>query len=121
MHPGSFGSAMHVDIANRWTPENTKTDVPRLQNAYAAATAASSRWLVNASYLSFRNITLGYTIPASLLKKLDIASVRIYATGDNLALFAARKGLDPQQTFNGTADHTYIPSKIVSLGLNITF
>ncbi|OFY41515.1 MAG: hypothetical protein A2X18_06700 [Bacteroidetes bacterium GWF2_40_14] len=121
MHPGAFGSAMHVDIADRWTPENTKTNVPRLQNAYTAATAASSRWLVSASYLSFRNVTLGYTIPAKLLKKLDIASVRIYATGDNLALFAARKGLDPQQTFNGTADHTYIPSKIVSLGLNITF
>ncbi len=121
MHPGSFGNAMHVDIANRWTPENTVTDVPRLQNAYTAPTAASSRWLVSASYLSVRNITLGYTLPSSLLKKLNLASIRIYATGDNVALFAARKGLDPQQTFNGTSDHTYIPSKIVSLGLNITF
>lgn len=121
MHPGAFGSHMSVDMLNRWTPENTVTNVPRLQNALASATAASDRWLTNASFLSLRNVTLGYTIPTNLLRKLTLKSIRIYATGDNLALFSARKGMDPQQTFGGTTDHTYIPAKIVSLGLNITF
>jgi TonB-linked SusC/RagA family outer membrane protein len=121
MHPGAFGSHMSVDMLNRWTPSNTTTNVPRLQNAYTAATAASDRWLTDASFLSLRNVTLGYTIPTNLLKKLTLKSVRIYATGDNLALFSARKGMDPQQTFGGTADNTYVPSRIVSLGLNITF
>ena len=121
MHPGAFGSHMSVDMLNRWTATNTTTNVPRLQNAYTAATAASDRWLTDASFLSLRNVTLGYTIPTNLLKKLTLKSIRIYATGDNLALFSARKGMDPQQTFGGTADNTYVPSRIVSLGLNITF
>ena len=121
MHPGAFGSHMSVDMLNRWTPTNTTTNVPRLQNAYTAATAASDRWLTDASFLSLRNVTLGYTLPSNLLKKLTLKSIRIYATGDNLALFSARKGMDPQQTFGGTADNTYVPSRIVSLGLNITF
>ena len=121
MHPGAFGSHMSVDMLNRWTATNTVTNVPRLQNAYTAATAASDRWLTDASFLSLRNITLGYSIPTNLLKKLTLKSVRIYATGDNLALLSARRGMDPQQTFGGTADNTYVPSRIVSLGLNITF
>jgi TonB-linked SusC/RagA family outer membrane protein len=121
MHPGTFGSHMHIDLLNRWTADNTNATVPRLQNAYAAPNAASSRWLTSASFLSLRNITLGYTVPSRLIKPLNISSIRVFATGDNLALFSARKGMDPQQTFEGTSDHTYIPNKIISLGLNITF
>ncbi|MDO9681101.1 MAG: TonB-dependent receptor [Bacteroidales bacterium] len=121
MHPGTFGSHMHVDLLNRWTSANTNTDIPRLQNAYAAPTAASSRWLTSASFLSLRNITLGYSVPSRLLKPLNLSAVRLFATGDNLAMYAKRKGMDPQQTFGGTSDHTYIPNKIISLGLNITF
>lgn len=121
MHPGAFGSHMHIDMLNRWTKDNTATNVPRLQNAYVAPTAASDRWLIDASYLSLRNITLGYSIPSRLLKKIDLKSVRLYATGDNLVLFSKRVGMDPQQSFAGTADHTYIPQRTISLGLNITF
>ncbi len=121
MHPGTFGSHMHIDMLNRWTKTNTTTNVPRLQNAYTAATAASDRWLIDASYLSLRNITLGYNIPSRLLNKISLKSVRIFATGDNLVLFSKRIGMDPQQSFTGVADHTYIPQRIVSLGLNITF
>ncbi len=121
MHPGTFGSHMHIDLLNRWTSANTNTNVPRLQNAYAAPTAASSRWLTDASFLSLRNVTFGYTVPSKYLKQLNLTSVRVFATGDNLAMFAKRTGMDPQQTFGGTSDHTYIPNKIISLGLNITF
>lgn len=121
MHPGTFGSHMHIDMLNRWTKTNTATDVPRLQNAYTAATAASDRWLIDGSYLSLRNVTLGYTIPSRLLNKLTLKTVRIFATGDNLVLFSKRVGMDPQQSFTGVADHTYIPQRTISVGLNITF
>lgn len=121
MHPGSFGSHMHKDIMNRWTAEGQVTDVPRLQNNYTAASAASSRWLTDASFLSLRNLTLGYNLPASVLRKLQMKNCRIYASGDNLFLFSKRKGMDPQQTFNGTSDFTYVPNRIVSFGLNVSF
>lgn len=121
MHPGTFGSNWSTDILNRWTASNTTTSVPRLQNGYVAPTAASDRWLVSSSFLSLKNVTFGYTLPSDIAKKIGIGGMRVYATGDNLKLFAKRKGLDPQQTFGGTTDNTYVPARIVSLGLNITF
>ena len=121
MHTGAFGSHMHVDLLNRWTPQNTETNVPRLQNNYTSATAASDRWLTDASYLSLRNVTIGYTFPKSLVTKWDLSSIRLYLTGDNLGLKSARKGMDPQQAFTGVADHTYSPTRTLSVGLNLTF
>ena len=121
MNTGAFGSHMHTDMLNRWTKTNTATNVPRLQNAYAAATAASDRWLTDASYFSLRNVTLGYSIPSSILKHISLKGIRLYATGDNLLLVSKRKGMDPQQSFSGVADFTYVPQRTISLGLNITF
>lgn len=121
MHTGSFGTHWSSDILNRWTPANTKTNVPRLQNNYTAATAQSSRYLTDASFVSLRNVTLSYNFPASITSKLDMAALRVFATGDNLGVLTKRKGMDPQQSFAGTTDYTYIPTKIISFGVNVTF
>lgn len=121
MHPGTFGTNWSTDILDRWTPTNTDTNVPRLQNGYVAPTSGSDRWLISSTYLALKNVTLGYTLPSNMAKKLGIGGLRVFATGDNLKLFAARKGLDPQQYFGGTTDNTYIPARIISVGLNLTF
>lgn len=121
MHPGTFGTHWSTDILNRWQNPGDVTDVPRLQNNYTAASAASSRWLTNASYLALKNVSLSYTLPKFIQNKLDMKNCKIFLTGDNLFLVSKRKGMDPQQTFDGTADHTYVPNRVVSLGINVTF
>ena len=92
-----------------------------MQNNYTAASAASSRWLTNASYLALKNVTFSYTLPKSIQKKLDMKNCKVFLTGDNLFLLSKRKGMDPQQSFNGTSDYTYVPNRVVSLGINVTF
>ena len=121
MHPGSFGTHWSTEILKRWQNPGDVTDVPRLQNNYTAASAASSRWLVNASYLALKNVTLSYTLPKSIQNKLDMKGCKVFLTGDNLFLLCKRKGMDPQQSFNGTSDYTYVPNRVVSLGINVTF
>jgi len=121
MHTGSFGSHWSKDILNRWQKAGDKTDVPRLQNNYTAGTAASSRYLTDASFWSLRNVTLSYTLPTSWIRSLDMQAMKIFATGDNLGLMSKRKGMDPQQSFGGVADFTYVPSRIISFGVNVTF
>ncbi len=121
MHTGAFGSGWSTDILNRWQKAGDVTNVPRLQNSYTAATAASSRYLTDATYMSLRNVTLSYTFPVSISKALDMSALRVFASGDNLGLFTKRKGMDPQQSFAGTADFTYVPSRILSFGVNLTF
>jgi len=121
MHTGAFGSAWSSDINNRWQKPGDVTNVPRLQNSYTAATAASSRYLTDATFISLRNLTLSYNFPVSIAQKLDMSALRVFATGDNLGLVSKRKGMDPQQSFGGTTDFTYVPSRIISFGVNVTF
>ncbi len=121
MHPGAFGTAWSTDILGRWKKAGDKTNVPRLQNSYTAAFSPASRYLTDASFVSLRNVTLSYSFPVSIARALDMSMMRIYATGDNLGLLSKRKGMDPQQSFAGTADFTYVPSRIISIGVNLTF
>ncbi len=122
--PGSQnrGSSMHKDLANAWSAENPDSDIPRLQFDDLYTTSTSDRFLVSASYLCLRNINLGYTLPTHLTKKAHIDRVRIYVTGDNLAVWSARQGLDPRQSISGGASTAYYaPMRTISGGINVTF
>ena len=68
-----------------------------------------------------KNVTLGYTLPASLTSKVGISKVRVYAAGDNMFVWSKRKGLDPRQSFDGTTGYVYSALSAYSLGLNVTF
>ena len=121
MNPGRSGTNFHKDMLNRWTPGHTDTDIPALANADQEANATCDRWLTKASYFSIKNITLGYSLPSSLLEKYKIEKMRFYITGDNIWLFSKRKGLDPRQDFDGTTDYVYSALSTYSIGVKITF
>lgn len=118
----AYGSALHVDANNRWRNPGDVTSVPRVDAGIANNVGgASSRWLVDASYLSFRSFTLGYSLPKSFLSKIDLSAVRVFAAGENLLLVAKRKGMNPTQSFAGTTANVYEPARIFTLGLGVTF
>ena len=81
----------------------------------------SDRFLTDASYFSLKNVTLGYTVAQKALKKIGIDQLRIFATGDNLYLLSARKGMDPQYNFTGTQDYVYSPSRNITFGVDLKF
>lgn len=121
MSPTAYGSALSTDMLKSWKNPGDVTNIPRVD--VAASTnlyAASSRWLTSASYLNIRNATLAYKLPGNVASKLFVKGVSIYASGENIYLFSARKGLDPTQGFNGTVSNVYIPSRVLSLGLNVS-
>ena len=119
----SAGENLHKDMLNRWTPDNRYTDIPALyaNNQGAGIDNTSDYFLTKANYLSLKNVTLGYTLPAKLISKIGISKVRVYATGDNLFVWSKRKGLDPRQSFDGTTSYVYSALSSYSLGLNVTF
>jgi hypothetical protein len=121
MHAGDYGRSSHVDILNRWQKPGDITDVPRLDNAQLTPfTSQSDRFLVDASFLSVKNVTLSYSLPASLLQKAGMQGARVWLSGENLLLLNARKGLDPQRSFAGTTDNVYTPSRILTVGINVS-
>jgi TonB-linked SusC/RagA family outer membrane protein len=132
MHTGKqSGRNWHYDILNAWTPDNTNTNIPRINTSDDIDQQNCDRFLVSTSYIGLNSLTLGYTLPSKLTKKLQINKLRFYVTGDNLALWSARKGFDPRQTQNSQAsglaistssgNYVYSQMRSISGGVSLTF
>ncbi len=116
------GGAAHADLLDRWTTPGQITDVPVLNaSTYSDAGAGSSRWLVDASYVLLRNASLGYSFNKDAVKSVGINSLKLFVSGENLWMSSKRKGLEANQSFNGTVSNRYSPSKIITFGLSTTF
>ncbi|MGK9117676.1 SusC/RagA family TonB-linked outer membrane protein [Olivibacter jilunii] len=121
MHNGSSpGRAWSTEILNRWTPENTQTDVPRLTTDNLTWTSASTRFLYSATYARLKNVSLGYNFSKHLIERLGIANLRVFLQGENLLTFYGHKGMDPEQTVNGATYFRYPAMRTVSAGLQLT-
>ena len=82
------------NVLDRWTPDNHSNSIPRA-GAVSANLSQSSRYIENGSFTRMRNITLGYTIPASVFMN-KLTRVRIYVSGQNLITLTDYSGLDPE-------------------------
>ena len=120
MNTGDAGENFHKDMFNRWTPANTDTNIPQLVYQDQNQALGGDFALISASHFSLRNLTLGYTLPKNLVKKVGIGNLRVYLTGDNLWLQSKRKGLDPRQSFSGGTGYVYSALSSYSIGLNLT-
>ena len=117
------------DQLDRWQKSGDVTNVPQLRLGYGNGISASSRYIYDADYIRLKNVTIGYNLPASVLKKLHISSTRFYVTGVNLLTFTDYPGWDPEVNTdyragnrNQGSDFYAAPQiKNVSVGLNIGF
>ncbi len=120
----------YKDILNRWTPEHPDTDVPRLKmNQSSFLNNNSTRWVEKGDYLRLQNVSLGYTIPKSLLNsfmKGSITNLRIYGQIRNAFILTKYKGTDPEnfavgaQYGNGGIDNNTNPMlRTYTFGLSI--
>ncbi len=132
MYPYLEGpQALHVDILNSWTAAPagmtadsanriTKGIFPR-NDSYANTYtyAASDRWLVDASYFIIKNIGLSYDLPKKWAQAIDLSNINISVNVENPFIFTKRDGLNPQYSFSGSQDQTYVAARIWTVGLNI--
>ncbi|HLN56714.1 MAG TPA: TonB-dependent receptor [Bacteroidales bacterium] len=119
---GEAGNYFQWTYDNRWTPENTKTDVARAFNRndyyWAHAVNMSTYWLDNVAYTRLKNVVLTYNIPSKLYSRLGISRASIYFSGNNLALlYSATKKFDPE--VNGAG--VYPAMKTFAFGANVSF
>ncbi|UEG52184.1 TonB-dependent receptor [Mucilaginibacter daejeonensis] len=118
MYNGSYGRALHIDALKRWQKPGDITDVP-IRNT-GTTMYDSDRWLIDASAVSLRTASLTYTLPRAVSSKAGVSRAQCFFTGENLFILSKRKGLDPTQSFTGVSSYTYAPTRILTLGLNIT-
>ena len=130
----SSGSNFLKTTLKAWTPQNTNTNIPRavLQDLNGNA-RESDRFLEKGDYIRMRQLQIGYALPTSLLKKIYIERLRIYASAENLFTITSYKGIDPefsrQNVDDPTSDvlnagvdtHIYPFTRSYIIGLQLTF
>lgn len=116
------------DIESYWTEENTGGFLPRQYQEGRGNRQTNSRYLQNAAYLRFKQISIGYTLPQDLTRKISVDKVRIYVTGQNLFTWTKLSKLyEPEiigeaaRATGVAANMSYPVAKVLSCGLNITF
>jgi hypothetical protein len=129
-------------LANRWTPDNqdtiyrgiidaqTRADA-NLQSNINFPTSASSltdKFVEDASYLRLKSLSIGYNVPVEFTQQLNLRNLRIHLTGTNLITLTEYTGWDPEvssYTDNdakfGTDFSNYPNSRVITLGVNISF
>ncbi len=121
MSSGNYGGSYHVDILNRWQKPGDITNVPRLDITQATAFgAASTRWLIDASYLNLRAVNLYYDLPKSITQRIKMQRAKAYISAENLGALSKRKGMDVNQTFTGVPGNFYAPARIFTFGLDLS-
>lgn len=108
-------------VEGSWRPDHTDARYPRLTIDRTGANHGfiSEHWLIKGSYLRLKNITLGYTLPESLLSHVGMKNLRLYLAGVNLLTFSPFKYIDPEAP--NVLQAYYPQQKSISLGLEVAF
>lgn len=127
LYSGVTNGAMHEDLANRWTPEHTNTDIPNM-NVYGNAGDRDVQWrysdyqVVSASFIKMRNIGISYSFPAKWITKCGFQGINLKAQVNNPFYWSANnRDIDPE-AFNanwGTRGGEQVTN--YTLGININF
>ena len=119
----SSSGGQFPDYFNYWTPENASNDFPSLNSSRSWKTVTpyyTSRAYVDGSFFKIKNITLGYTLPQKVAKRLGISNFRAYATITNPYVWAKSELIedyDPEQ--NGSLDFPL--TRQLVFGVNLSF
>ena len=109
-------------VLQRWTGEGTSNKVPTLGNS--ENWVCSDMYIQDGSYLRLKNITLGYTLPRNLTKKINISRLRLYVRAENLFTWTKYWGFDPEigsgSTSLGVDYGVYPQARTFTVGLNLS-
>ncbi len=115
--------AVHTDYKNRWTDENP-SEIPSGRDG---TEFLSSQFIEDGSYVTLKNIALGYTFD-KVLNGIGMDALRLYVSAENLFMFTDYTGFDPEATSSGNSDtdlgidyNAYPINRSFTVGLKMTF
>lgn len=105
-YQGALVGAMRRSLVETqwWSPTDAGDGkMPASALSTLSYQAGSDVYIEDASFLSVRNVNLGYTLPASLMEKLRVNSCRVYFSASNLLMFTKKgfHGYNPEGYTNG--------------------
>jgi hypothetical protein len=101
---------------DRWSPENTNGRFPRVDDPSIVSGWESTFWAVDATMIRVNDMTLSYSLPVRIAKKIGLDNARILATGNNLwVLKNPLKYKDPYSSYI----YDYPTLRTISVGLSL--
>lgn len=129
-----------VDGSYTGTPGEVVTDLEQLRemnenktmwshNSHGIAGAVIHSWAVeDGSFIRLNNLSVGYSLPSSLISKIRMTRCRFYVTGNNLHIWTKYSGYDPEVSTNRNSpltpgvDYSSFPrSRSYTFGVDISF
>ena len=122
------GDPNNTDVSNLYVLNNISSTLPRWSTTDVNRNnRMSNRWLEDASFLRIANLSLSYTFPERWMKKIHFTSLKLYANIQNVWIFTAYSGYDPeigaynQQAGKLNIDTGRYPSpRVYTFGINVT-
>lgn len=128
----------YATVLDAWTPEHQNTNIAETRPAYVRyQTEIYSTKVESGNFIRGRALTLGYTFPTSVLSKIKLTRLRLYAQAQNLFVITKYTGYDPEvSTYNGSPNfaqgassnftqniqfYDYPKPRVFLLGLNASF
>jgi TonB-linked SusC/RagA family outer membrane protein len=114
-------------ILDRWHGEGTSNRLPRMTRENPNANWVSSDlYIKNGSYMRLKAAQIGYTLPASLTRKVSIQKLRVFVSAENLLTLTGYDGFDPEVAtgdYNriGVDRGVYPQSRTIAVGVNLSF
>lgn len=129
-----YYDVLYAHQADYWTPQNTDAYYPRLWRYFGASNAftgvygsnnsiVQTRYLLNLAYLRLKNLTIGYTVPKNIVRKIKVDKIRVYMTGENLFTIQDKHlPVDPEVTqTEHMLGRSFPLQKTIAFGLQVNF
>lgn len=109
-------------VISRWVGEGTSNEIPRAVYGDPNKNARpSDRFIEDGSYVRIKNVTLGYSLPKSVIQRIHLTRARFYFSAQNLYTFTNYSGNDPEVGVSGIDLSVYPVTRTLSVGANLTF
>lgn len=115
-NPTYYVSNISRDLLNEWRNPGDITNIPSPFNDFQPNT---TRFVEDGKYLRLRNVTLSYTVPAGMIGKYRVNSIRFFAQGQNLITWSSFKGYDPEIASGILQGAQYPALKTFTVGINL--
>ncbi len=127
-YPSFKGAAIGERVKDSWSTSNTGSENPIFEDVsnFSTNTQPNSWYVEDGSFFRIQNLTIGYNIPADMMRRCKVSRARVFASTNNLLTISKYQGLDPG--VGGAADTNfgidvgnYPITRSVMVGLGITF
>ena len=112
---------IHLDrwSLTRTAEENAKATYPRFFISQTNNTQTSSYWVDDASFIKLKTAVIGYSLPASILKKTPFSLFKVYVSGQNIFSWDKVPGYDPEAPLGNPFNYPQVASFVAGVRVSL--